>query len=85
MARPFGKLRGLLKEYDLDQKDFARMLYISETALSRRMSGRGDWLLSEIWQAMEILHIPANKMHEYFPKQGINEPGVIRPKGARAS
>lgn len=84
MARPYNKLRALLREYDLEQEDLARQLNISKSSLSRRMMGRGEWQLSEVWQVMEYLQIPANRMHEYFPKQGINEPGVFRTKVARA-
>lgn len=85
MARPFNKLRGLLREYDLECKDLADVLNISKASVSRRMNALGEWQLSEIWQVMEYLRIPANRMHEYFPMKGINEPGVVRTKGARAS
>ena len=84
MARPFNKLRGLMQEYEIQQKHLARELNMGITSVSRRMSGSEEWRLDEIWKVMELLHIPACKMHEYFPAQGINEPGVSRPKIVRA-
>jgi len=80
MARPFLKLRARLAENGYTQQDMQRRLGLGSSTVSRRFNGVEEWRLTEIWEIMEWLDIPAQQMHEYFPKYGINEKGVKRIK-----
>lgn len=83
MARPFGKLRALLAENDMTQEELARVMNLGRNAISDRMRGVVEWNLQEIWFVLRYFQIPANKMHEYFPENGQNEPGAAHRKPVR--
>lgn len=79
MARPFNELRMLMHEYGYTQKEIGDVIGVTTCSVSRRMNAQLPWTSDEMWKIMELFHIPAKRMHEVFPKQGINEPGVQRP------
>lgn len=66
----FRKLRGKLKEMDIDQAYLSEKLSLSEVTISLRMTGKRDWLLSEIYAVMDLIQEPYEKIPEYFPKNG---------------
>jgi len=67
---PFCLLRARLKEFGMDHGYFAQKLGIYPATLSMRMTGKRQWLLDEMYAAMDILHVPYDQIHEYFPKGG---------------
>lgn len=73
MARPYNKLRGLMREYGDTQDTIARALLVSRATVSNRMSGRSDWLIGEMYALMDRYHQPYERLHEVFPKGGRNE------------
>ena len=73
MARLYGKLRGLMREYGDTQDDVARALLLSRISVSNRLRGAADWKLGEMYALMDRYHVPHNRLHEVFPKGGRNE------------
>lgn len=80
MARPYKKVRDLMHEYDYTNETMSRELGISARALSGRLNCHYPWTSDEMWKFMDLTNQPASRMHEIFPKDGINEPGVQRRK-----
>lgn len=66
----FLKLRGRMKELGMEQEYLAKKLGICIASLSRRLNGHKQWLMSEMYAAMDILLLPHESLHEYFPKGG---------------
>jgi len=66
----FLKLRGRMKELGMEQYLFAKKLGRSTSYISHRMTGKHEWLLSEMYAALDILCVPYDQLGEYFPKGG---------------
>lgn len=73
MSRLYGKLRGLMREYGDTQDDVARALLLARVSVSHRMCGKLDWKLGEMYALMDRYHVPHDRLHEVFPKDGRNE------------
>lgn len=73
MARLFGKLRGLMREFGDTQDDLARVLLLSRISVSNRLRGTAEWRLGEMYALMDRYHVPHDRLHEVFPKDGRNE------------
>ena len=75
-TEPYAKLRARLTELGYDHAYFARSLRekykvdISTPTMSGRMTGKRPWLITEMYAAMDLLKLPHDKLHEYFPKNG---------------
>ena len=66
----FRKLRGILRENDIDQSLIADRLGICPMAISHRMTGRTDWKLSEMYMVLDLIGAGYDQLSVYFPKQG---------------
>jgi len=66
----FRKLRGKLKELDVDQKYLAKLFDLSQSSVSHRLTSLTPWTLDEMYFVMDLIHEPYEKLHEYFPKGG---------------
>jgi len=66
----FRKLRGKLKELDIDQKYLSKKLDLSVMSISRSFTNHRAWQLSEMYAVMDLIQEPYEKLHEYFPKDG---------------
>lgn len=42
------------------------------TYVSHRMSGKEPWALDECYQILDLLHIPYDQLHIYFPPGGVS-------------
>jgi len=69
-AELYAKLRARIKEYGMDHEYLAKKLKMSSATLSRRMTEKRPWLITEIYTVKEILQLPKDRLHEYFPKDG---------------
>jgi len=74
------KLRGRMKELDVDQEYLAQRINLCRASLSSRMTGRIQWQANEMYAVMDVLSIPYCELHEYFPKDGRSL--KLLPKGA---
>ena len=61
-----GKLRGKIREVCGTEKEFAKVLKISATALSLKLNNQSDWSRSEIEEIMRILSIKRKEIIDYF-------------------
>jgi hypothetical protein len=68
----FAKLRGALMTRSIDQEYLAEKLGCSVWYVTQRMCGHADWTQRDQYTLMDLLRIPYNEMHEYFPKEGIS-------------
>lgn len=78
MARPFHKLRMRLLEFDYTQEDVARKTRLGRASVSARLNARKPWTLDEMYDILDMIGEPPSRMHEYFPRNGQNEPGCRR-------
>lgn len=90
MARQFGKVRGLIEEAGLSHAGFLSELCrkypeaaMGSATFSHKMTAKSPWNLTEIYAILDYFDIAHNRMHEYFPPNGQNEPGVTRITGRR--
>jgi hypothetical protein len=68
----FRKLRGKLKEMDIDQAYLGKQLGLTRVCISNRMTGKVAWCLNEMYALMELIQEPVERLHEYFPKDGVD-------------
>ena len=73
MARLYSKLRGLMREFGDTQDDVARALLLSRISVSNRLRGAAEWRLDEMYALMDRYHVPNDRLHEVFPKDGRTE------------
>lgn len=73
MARLFGKLRGLMREFGDTQDDVARALLLSRISVSSKLRGATEWKLGEMYALMDRYHVPYSKLNEVFPNGGRSE------------
>lgn len=67
--KPFLKLRRLYEDEGLQQHELAEMAGINPRTLGKRLGAPeadGCWLCSEITAICKVLHIPQEKIGEYF-------------------
>ncbi|MEM5775791.1 MAG: helix-turn-helix domain-containing protein [Anaerolineaceae bacterium] len=65
--KPFSRLRGEMQANDIDIPYLAHLLGGSESSIGRRLRGTIPWTLDEMYQIMDILRWPHERMHEMFP------------------
>lgn len=74
----FKKLRGKLKEIDIDQTYLAKFFDLSQASVSHRLTGKCAWTLTEMYSLMDIIKEPYEKLHEYFPKGGRDDQAISK-------
>ncbi len=67
----FLKLRGKMKELDIDQAYLAKKIGLCEVSISLRMNRKREWTLTEIYAVMDLIHEPYERLSEFFPKDGV--------------
>jgi hypothetical protein len=67
----FRKLRGRLRELDIGQEYLADKLGVCLMSISRSFTGKRPWTLTEMYAIIELINEPYEKLHEYFPKNGV--------------
>ena len=71
MARPFKILRGIMSDHDYTQQMLGDELGLTQTSISHRLTAKTPWSSDEMWQIMNLFHIPAKRFHEVFPPSGV--------------
>lgn len=64
--KPYIKLRRLMEDQGLNQGELSALTGINYNTLGKHLNDRGDWLFSEITAICRVLHIPQDKIGEYF-------------------
>lgn len=70
----FSKLRGALRENDINQAYLAEKLGLCSMSVSNRFTGKTPWRLDEMYFAMDLIGAPHEQLHLYFPKSGKRVP-----------
>lgn len=65
--KPHSKLRGRMKERDVDNKYLCRKWGQAESTISHKMTGKVAWSIFEVYELMDLLNIDREEMHLYFP------------------
>lgn len=78
MAKPYKLLRSLMFERDISLEMLAEELMIGRDTASRKLNCHSAWTCEQMWQIMDLLEQPPSRLHEIFPRNGQNEPGVRR-------
>lgn len=84
MARPYKILRDLLRQNEITSEILAEELGIQVSTVSRKLNDHTPWNSDQMYAILELIGEKPARMHEIFPKNGINEPGVKR-RPARTS
>lgn len=69
-SKAFARLRGELRAHDIDPDYLARLWGLSTCSIGRRLRGEFPWNLDEMYELMEMLNWPVDRMHEMFPRYG---------------
>lgn len=72
MARPYAKLRGLMRENGDTQEDLGRLLLLDRSGISARMNNRANWKLGEMYAIMTRYRLPHEMLNQVFPMNGKN-------------
>lgn len=64
---PHSLLRGRMKEADITSSYIARKWRASPSTISQRLGGKTPWTAWEMYDLMQMLNIPPEEMHDYFP------------------
>lgn len=72
MAKRYSRLRGALMAKNIDQAYLAEKMKCSIWYVSQRMCGHLDWTQGDMYFLMDMLQIPHEQMHLYFPRNGIS-------------
>jgi len=70
--RKHAKLRGALIAADMTERQLARELLRGVTYVSQRMSGKEPWALDECYKILDIIRVPHDQLHVYFPPGGVS-------------
>lgn len=70
MARPYAKLRALMRENDDTQEDLGRLLLLDRSGISARMNNRYDWKIGEMYAIMNRYHLSHDLLNQVFPMNG---------------
>ncbi len=83
MSRPYKNLRLLMQTYDFTTEALAEELGCSRCTVSHKLNAHHPWTSNEMWKIMELFEQSPSKLHELFPMNGQNEPGVKRKRPIR--
>lgn len=70
MARLYRQLRGRLLAEGIDAPYLAEKLHVHPNTLSRAMTGKRSFTLSECYTILDLINEPESKLIDYFPKGG---------------
>ena len=77
MAKTYRVLRGYLTAAGIEQTYLAEQMGVSLSYVSSRITGKAPWDLDDMYFILDMLHIPHDKMHLVFPKDGKAPLGMI--------
>jgi hypothetical protein len=69
-AETFARLRARYRELGYDQKYLSEKVGLCPASMSARMTCKQPWLIDEMYRIMDLLQLPYEHLHEYFPKNG---------------
>lgn len=69
--KPYALLRGAYIAAGYDQVTLAQKMGRCETYINQHFGGKLPWDQTDMYKLMDILRIPYEEMHRYFPPRGI--------------
>lgn len=66
MDYDYSKMQGKIREVYGTQRSFADAMGIALVTLNLKLNNKSEWTQAEMESAMELLHIPRNKVKDYF-------------------
>jgi len=67
----FRKLRGKLKEFDIDQSYLADKFGVNVMTVSHCMTGKTQWRLDWMYAILDLIHESPEQLNTYFPRGGL--------------
>lgn len=77
MAKAYRVLRAYLTAAGIEQAYLAEQMGVSLSYVSSRITGKAPWDQEDMYFIMDLLHIPYDKLHIVFPKDGKAPLGVV--------
>lgn len=76
----YKELRAVMSKHDITQAILARHLLVSTRTIAARLADEPGqaWTLPEMYATMELLNLPFDQLHVYFPPGGI----AVKPEKA---
>lgn len=68
MNKKYIRLKAAMIEHDVDERYLNRKLNRGPSYISAKLNDKTSWKLDDIYQICDILHIPYDEIHLYFPK-----------------
>ena len=68
MLKKYTRLKVAMIEHDIDENHLNRMLNRGHAYVSNKLNDRASWRLDDVYKICDILHIPYDEIHLYFPK-----------------
>ena len=72
MRKSFRLIKSKMIEKDITQIYLSELIGKSSFYIMERMTGRRGWTMEDMYFLMDLLHIPYDQMHIYFPKADLS-------------
>jgi len=82
VSNKYQRLRRALRERDIDQEYLGKLLGRSRSHVSFCLSGKAEWLMSEVYIIAKLCQIPIEEIYKYFPPDGIDTEFETKPDPA---
>lgn len=73
MQAKYRKLRGLMYENQVLQQDIAVAINRDKRYVSDRMTGKRPFNMEDVYHICNLLEIPYDMIHIYFPPDGVEQ------------
>lgn len=71
MDRPYKELRRAMRSADVSNVYLAEKLDMAASSVSLRLNGHCPWESDRMYAVMDLLHLPYDQLHIYFPPGGV--------------
>lgn len=68
----FKELRAAIMLNGYKQSEIAKKIGMTVSTFSLRMTAKMPFTLNEAYSIADILHIPEEELHTYFPRDGVS-------------
>lgn len=68
MLKKYTQLKVAMIEHDVDEQYLNRKLNRHVGYISAKLNDKTSWKLDEVYKICDILNIPYDEIHVYFPK-----------------
>lgn len=72
------EIRAEMVRHGMSGAEFGEKLGVSGATVSAKLCGKTPWTVDEMYYIMDLFNLPYNKLHVFFPKNGISDPHNYR-------